>query len=104
MNNKESGSVQDVEMKTSSKKDQFQSNVVVSRRDQAGLEKKQIQFNLSGAKQQTANEKSRSDSRKRRLEKNRLSARESRKRKKTYIEVLEFKLEAVQAENLRLRG
>ena len=95
MNSKESGTTQDVEMKSTSRKDPQQANVVISRRDQAVLEKKQIQFNLSGAKQQTANEKSRSDSRKRRLEKNRLSARESRKRKKTYIEVLEFKLEAV---------
>jgi hypothetical protein len=38
---------------------------------------------------------SRCDSKQRRLEKNRESARESRKRKKNYMEALELKLEAV---------
>ena len=52
---------------------------------------------------QPRQKRSKSDSRQRRLEKNRQSARESRKRKKTYIEALELKIEAVQAENVRLR-
>ena len=39
----------------------------------------------------------------RRLEKNRQSARESRKRKKTYIEQMEGKIEMLQSDNVRLR-
>ena len=45
---------------------------------------------------------SRSDSRQRRLEKNRLSARESRKRKKNYIEMLEKQKDILAEQNKRL--
>ena len=44
------------------------------------------------------------DSRQRRLEKNRESARESRKRKKNYISSLEAKMAGLEAENNRLRN
>jgi hypothetical protein len=44
------------------------------------------------------------DSRQRRLEKNRESARESRKRKKNYISSLEAKMAGIEAENNRLRN
>lgn len=43
------------------------------------------------------------DSRYRRLEKNRESARESRKRKKNYISSLEAKVDTLEAEVIRLR-
>ena len=43
------------------------------------------------------------DSRQRRLEKNRESARESRKRKKNYISCLEAKVETLENEVLNLR-
>lgn len=45
---------------------------------------------------------SRSDSRQRRLEKNRLSARESRKRKKNYIEMIEKQKDLLYDSNKRL--
>lgn len=45
---------------------------------------------------------SRSDSRQRRLEKNRLSARESRKRKKNYIETIEKQKDLLYDSNKRL--
>ena len=42
------------------------------------------------------------DSKQRRLEKNRISARESRKRKKNYIESVEQRMEHLERENSRL--
>lgn len=67
---------------------------MMSRRDKASIIKNQNEGDDSSS----------ASSKQRRLEKNRQSARESRKRKKTYIEALEFKLEAVQAENTKLRA
>jgi hypothetical protein len=53
--------------------------------------------------EQNDGDESSSGSKRRRLEKNRQSARESRKRKKTYIEALEYKLDILKQENTKLR-
>ncbi len=71
--------------------------IAVSRREQALIKQK------SETAKQPRQKLSRSDSKQRRLEKNRQSARESRKRKKTYIEALELRLESEKSQNLKLR-
>ena len=102
MRNNQNKRVRQIEVK-------FEQAFVSDQPDSAGLpaktdsdSKRETLMNRN-TKKGPGKKRSCSDSRQRRLEKNRQSAKDSRKRKKEYIEKIEQQVESLQLENKRLK-